>query len=438
MDSGDAGQLIFLLVLLILSGVFSSAETSLTMANRIKIRGLAEDGNRRAQTLMKIFENQSKMLSAILIGNNIVNLTASSISTQIATELATEMFGKTYVALGIGIATGLVTLLILIFGEITPKTMATLYADNMALAYSGFVNVLMIVMTPFIFLVNGISFVIMKIFHIDPDAAHNTITETELRTIVDVSHEEGVIETEERQMINNVVDFGDTQAKEIMVPRVDMTFVQVDSTYDEVIEIFKVDKFTRLPVYEESTDDVIGILNIKDLLLCEDKENFHIRDYLREVYFTHEFKKTTDLMVELRNKSFSVAIILDEYGATSGLITLEDLIEEIVGEIRDEYDDEKDEPIHKISDLEYVVEGSVHLNDLSEVLDYEFSSDDFDTIGGYVIEQVGDLPEQGQGFTAEDGLRIVVDSIEKNRIELVHIFLPLPVSEETEGEDETE
>ncbi len=432
MDSGDAAQLIILLILLILSGVFSSSETALTMANRIKIRGLAEENDKRAKTLMKIFEQQSKMLSAILIGNNIVNLYAASISTQLATEFATKIFGEHSVGVAIGIATGILTLLILIFGEITPKNMAAIRADKMALSYSGFVRVLMFVMTPFILLVNGISFLFMKLLRVDPNAAESKMTETELRTIVDVSHEEGVIEPEERQMIYNVVDFGDTQAKEIMVPRVDMTFIQVDSTYDQILEIFKEDKFTRLPVYEESTDNVIGILNMKDLILCTDRDSFHIRDYLREAYFTYEFKKIADLMVEMRSNSFSMAIVLDEYGATAGLITIEDLIEEIVGDIRDEYDEEKDEPIRKISDLEYVAEGSVHLNDLSEILEYEFVSEDFDSIAGYVIEHVGNLPELGQSYTTEDGVRLVVDAVDKNRIGLVHIFLPVPDKEEEE------
>ncbi len=435
MDSGDAAQLIVLLILLILSGVFSSAETSLAMANRIKIRGLAEDGNKKAKTLLRIFDDQNKMLSAILIGNNIVNLTASSITTQIATEFATEVSGKETAGLVIGIATGIITLLILIFGEITPKTLATTYSNEMALAYSGFVKALMVIMTPFIFLVNGLSFVFMKLFRIDPNAAQNKMTEAELRTMVDVSHEEGVIETEERQMINNVVDFGDTQAKEVMVPRIDMTFIQVDSTYDQVLEIFKEDKFTRLPVYEDTTDDVIGILNMKDLLLCTDTNTFRIRDYLRKAYFTYEFKRIADLMVEMRSSSFNMAIVLDEYGATAGLITVEDLIEEIVGDIRDEYDDEKDEPVHKLSDLEYVVEGSVHLNDLSELLDYEFESEDYDSIAGYVIEHIGDLPEKGREYINEEGIRLVVDAVDKNRIELVHIYLPVPTEEEETEEE---
>lgn len=435
MDSGDAAQLVILIILVILSGVFSSAETSLTTANKIKIRGLAEEGNKRAKTLMKIFDNQSKMLSAILIGNNIVNLSASSLTTVFATNFATKVFGSSAAGAAIGIATGIITLCILVFGEITPKTMATLYPDDMALAYSGFIRILMTVMTPFIILINGISFVIMKLLRIDPNAVHNTMTETELRTIVDVSHEDGVIETEEREMINNVVDFGDTQAKEVMVPRIDMTFVQVDSTYDEVIAIFKENKFTRLPVYEETTDDVIGILNVKDLLLCEDHEHFHIRDVMRDVYFAYEFKKTADLMVDMRKSSFNVAVIIDEYGVTAGLITLEDLIEEIVGEIHDEYDEEKDEPVQKISDLEYILEGSVHLNDLDEIIGYELESEECDTIGGYLIEHIGELPAIGQEYTTEEGIHLVVDSVDKNRIEHIHVYLPLPKDDE-EDDDE--
>lgn len=342
MDSSDIFQIIFLVLLLMLSAFFSSAETALITVNRIRMRTLAEDGNKRAATVLRITNNSGKMLSAILIGNNIVNLSASSL----ATSLAIKIWGS----VGAGIATGILTVLILIFGEISPKTLATVNSEKLALTYANVIEVLMKILTPVIFIINKLANRICKLFGVDPNADTQKMTEEELRTIVDVSKESGVIESEEHTMINNVFDFGDAQAKEVMIPRIDMTFAQVDSSYDELIQIFQEDKFTRLPVYEDTTDNVIGILNMKDLLLCHDKDHFSVRDIMREPYFTYEHKNTAELFMEMRKSSISLAIVLDEYGATAGLITLEDLLEEIVGEIRDEYDTDEEDPIVQLSD----------------------------------------------------------------------------------------
>ena len=283
MDSSEAIRLIILVVLIMLSAFFSSAETALTTVNKIRMRKLSDEGNERAKTVLKITENSGKMLSAILIGNNVVNLSASSI----ATTLAIDMLGSK----GAGIATGIVTLLILVFGEISPKTIATIHAVPISMAYANVIYWLMKLLTPVIFAVNQIAMFFLKILRVDPNTDQNKLTEEELRTIVDVSHETGVIETEEKDMINNLFDFGDAEAKEVMVPRIDMTFADINNTYEELIELFRKDKFTRLPVYEDSTDNVIGIINMKDLLLYDDKETFHIRDILREPYYTYEHKK---------------------------------------------------------------------------------------------------------------------------------------------------
>ena len=351
-----------------------------------------------------------------MIGNNIVNLSASSI----ATSLAIKHFGS----VGAGIATGVLTLLVLLFGEITPKTKATLNADQMALSYATIIEFLMKLLTPVIFIINKLSLGILFLLRVDPNAKDNLMTEEELRTIVDVSQETGVIEHEERDMIHNLFDFGDSEAKEIMVPRIDMTFVSVDASYEEIISIFREDKFTRLPVYEDSTDNIIGILNMKDLLLCEDIENFSIRDILRKPYFTYEHKNTADLFIEMRKNSISLAIVLDEYGATAGLITLEDLLEEIVGEIRDEYDTDEVDAITKLSDREYMVLGSTSLDDVSDALGVEFTSENYDTISGFCLDHLDHLPEKNEIILTENGVLLKIDKIDKNRIERVYIKLP--------------
>ncbi len=424
--SGDAViQLFILLILLALSAFFSSSETALVTVNKIRMRNMAEGGNKQAETVIKTVENQGKMLSAILIGNNVVNLSASSL----ATVMASSLFGNK----AVGIATGILTLLILVFGEITPKTMATYSAEKISLKVARYIYFLMTVLTPVIFLVNLLSGVVLKLCGVNTEEKRESITEDELRTIVEVSHEEGVLETEEKKMITNVFDFGESLAKDIMVPRVDMTFAQVDDTYDQLLEIYRKERYTRIPVYEDSTDNVIGIINVKDLLLLDSKEDFHIRDYLRQPLYTYEYKKASELMLEMRKSLNNIVIVLDEYGATAGLITLEDMLEEIVGDIRDEYDSDEEESLVEIKPGVYRVNASMKLDDLNDRLELHLQSEEYDSLGGLVIGLLNHLPEEGEKVE-EDGLQMTVEHVDKNRIETIILTLPAkeepPVSEE--------
>ena len=427
MDSSDATQLIILFILLLLSAFFSSAETALTTVNKIRIRTLAEDGNRRAETVLAITDDSGKMLSAILIGNNIVNLSAASLTTSLAYS-----FGGSMVA----IASGILTLLILLFGEITPKTMATIHSEKMALIYAPVISIFMKLMTPVIFVVNGLSIGILFLLRVDPNAKNTAMTENELRTIVDVSHEDGVIESGEREMINNVFDLGDARAKDVMVPRVHVTFADVNSTYDELLAIFREDKYTRLPIFEDTTDNVVGTINMKDLLLYDSTKEFHIRDFLREAYFTYEYKSISELLVEMRQASFNIAIVLDEYGETAGLITLEDILEEIVGEIHDEYGENEEDFIQEIDEREYIVEGSINLDELNSRLELDLNSDEYDSLGGFIIERLDRLPEAGDSIDTDEGIHMVVDRLDKNRIELVHLYLPETPPEKNNDPDD--
>lgn len=428
MDSSDVIQLLVLVVLLGLSAFFSSSETALTTVNKIRVRTMADLGDSRAITLSKVIEQQSKMLSAILIGNNIVNISASSLMT----TFTINVFGSE----AVGITTGLLTLFVLVFGEITPKTMSTISAEKIALSVAKIIYWLMNVLTPVIFIVNKLSLGVLMLLKVDPNAKHDSITTDELRTIVEVGHEEGVIETEEKKMINNVFDFGDSLAKDIMVPRIDMTLVDVEATYDELIEIFREEMYTRIPVYEETTDNVIGIINVKDLLLIDDHENFHIRDYIREPLYTYEYKKTAELMMEMRKTFNNIVIVLDEYGATAGLITLEDMLEEIVGEIRDEYDEDEEDSLIEIGPNEYSVEGSMKLDDLNDRLELELESEDYDSVGGLVIGLLDHLPDEGEEVTEEEnGIRFIVTKVDKNRIDRIKMILP-PKEERQEDESD--
>ena len=422
MDPSAVMQLIFLFILVLLSAFFSSAETALTVVNKIRIQDLEESGDKRAKTVMKLISNPGKLLSTILVGNNIVNLTASSQMTLMATNIFTNAGWGISVSTGVGIATGLITLLILLFGEITPKTYATLYAEAISLKYARIIYVLTILMTPIIFLINNVSLGLFFLLRIDTKGNKSTITENELLKIIDVSHEEGVIEQEEREMINNVVDFGDSLAKDVMVPRIDISFIKAETSYDEVIETFRAEKYSRMPVYDKSKDNVIGIANLRDVFYYTGHaDSFVLKDILREPYFTYEYQKTSELLIQMREISINIAIVLDEYGATAGIITLEDLLEEIVGDIRDEYDDEEQDLIQPISETEYLVDGGAKLDDLNDTIGTAFASDDYDSVAGYIIDLLGHIPQKGENIKSQ-GVKMVVEKMDKNRIEFVHMF----------------
>lgn len=413
METSDILQLVILVLLLSASAFFSSAETALMTSNKLRIRNLAENGDKRAEKVLEITANTDKMLSAILIGNNIVNLSASALST----TLTLKLFGSSLV----GIATGILTFLILVFGEITPKNVASKNAENMALKYIGIISVLVIILTPVIYIVNKVAGIVISLF-IKNNDDNNMVTEDELRAMVEVSHEDGVIEKEEKKMIVNVVDFGDTVAGDIMLPRVDMVMVSVESSYGEILKIFREERYTRIPVYEESPDNVIGILNVKDFLLIEDKENFSVKEHLREPLYTYEYKKTSSLMVDMRKTGANIVIVLDEYGTTVGLITLEDMLEEIVGEIRDEFDADEDEGITKISETEYLIDGSTNLDDVNDRIGLELSSEEYESIGGIIMEKLGRLPVEGEVITF-DNIILTVKKMDHARIEKVGLKL---------------
>ncbi len=416
MDSTSVIQLISLVILMLLSAFFSSAETALTTVNKVRMRTMAEDGNRRAARVVKLIEKQTRLLSAILIGNNLVNITM----TAVATVFATDLLGSA----GAGVATGVLTLLVLIFGEISPKNIAAIHSEKISLIYSGPISAWLVICTPISFVINMIARFFMFLLRVNPDQKQESFTEDEIRSIVEESHEDGVIESEEKKMINNVFDLDDHYAKDVMVPRADMVFLSVDSNYRETLDVYRNNMFTRMPVYEGDHDNIIGMVNMRDLLLYEDIDTFDIHNILREAVFTHEHKKTSELMAEMRENSIAMEFVLDEYGSVAGLVTLEDLLEEIVGEIRDEYDEEEKNQIRRISDREYIVEGSMKLEDLQDQIGLDIESEDYDSIGGVIIGLLDHLPEAGEQVETDNHIVLVVEAVEKNRIDSVHIYLP--------------
>ncbi|MCR5087400.1 MAG: hemolysin family protein [Lachnospiraceae bacterium] len=425
MDPASRIQLAIILILLFLSAFFSSAETALMSVNRMKMRSLAESRS-RARRVLRLLDNQSKLLTAILIGNNIVNLSASALTSVFAQHL----WGKIYLS----VATGVLTLVVIIFGEILPKTIAASYSERIAMVYEPVITAYTWIMTPFIFLINGFSNLLLRIFRIDPNR-RQAITEDELLTVVEVSHEDGVLENDEKEMINNVVDFGDSLAKDVMVPRIDVDFASVDMTYDEVVTAFRANNYSRLPVYETSPDNVVGILFLKDLFHYDGtRRAFDIRSLMRKPFFTYEFKKTADLLTELRRESVTIAVVLDEYGSTAGIITLEDLLEEIVGEIRDEYDADEQDPIVRISDTEFLIDGTAKLDEVGDATGLVLASDDYDSIAGHIYQLLEHIPTEGESVTDENGVTYVVEAVDKNRIDKVRLTLPEPPAAEPSRE----
>ena len=387
----------------------------MSCVSRVRIKTLVEENNKRAIAVQRILDDYQKMLSAVLIGNNIVNISASALMTIYVQRIWGDF--------AISIGTGVLTIVVLILGEIIPKTIATTYCENLSLFYARIILLIMKILTPVIWIVNAIADVVLRVLRVDKNS-HQLMTEKELKTYVDVSHEDGVIESGEKEIIYNVFEFSDAVAKDVMIPRIDMSCVSSDAEYHEVMRVFKQEMYTRIPVYEDNQDNIIGLINIKDMVLVSDKDNFKISDYLREAYYTYEYKKTADLLMEMRKNAQNVAFVLSEYGATVGMITLEDLLEEIVGEIRDEYDSDEEEQIRDLGDGRFLVEGNMKLDDINDALGTAFQSDDYDSIGGLMIESLDRLPRGGETTKLENGVELTASAIKRNRITDVLVYIP--------------
>lgn len=407
-------QFFSLIILLTLSSFFSSSETALMSLNKMRIRYMMDEGIKNSAYINKLIENPSNTLSTILIGNNITNIGSSAL----ATSISIKLWGNT----GVGIATGIMTVLVLIFGEITPKSLAAENAEKVALRVAKPIYALNLILTPLIKVLIFLTNIFLKLLGGKSTNNLPSITEEELKSMVNVSQEEGVLEVEEKEMIYNVFEFGDSQIKDVMVPRTDMISVDVTSSYEDLITIFKSEQFSRIPIYEDSYDNIIGILYVKDLMFADvKKDNFDVTDYMREPYFTYEFKNTSDLFAEMRKEKIHISIVLDEYGGTAGIVTIEDLIEEIVGEIEDEYDKEERE-IQKIKDNEYIVYGKTKISDVNEVFETDIQCRNFDSIGGFIIDTLGKIPEKGEEIKYEN-ITMIIDETNKNRIEKIRVFL---------------
>lgn len=413
MVDGPSWQYLLLALFIMASAFFSSAETAMMSLSKIRLRHLVDEGDARALRVQKLLDKPNKLLGAILIGNNIVNIGASAL----ATSVSIQLFGNT----GVGIATGAMTLLILVFGEITPKSVAAAKSEEVSLAISGFMTFYVYALTPLVSVVLIITDLFTRMLGGKPGISRPYMTEEEIKTMVNVGHEDGVLQGEEKEMIYNVFEFGDAQVSDVMIPRTDMVAIDIQATYDKVIEIYKEEQFSRYPVYDDNTDNIVGLLYIKDLLLKDmTSDNFDIAKVMRTPLFTFEFKNTAELLREMRTKRTPIAIVLDEYGGTAGIVTMEDLIEEIVGDIKDEYDDHEKE-IEVIKEDEYLVDGTMRIDELNELIGIEIETEDFDSIGGFIVGQFGYLPEVGEQITYQD-TKFVIEEVDRTRIEKLRIY----------------
>lgn len=425
MDPSQISNIILFIVLIIFSAIFSCTETAFLSVNKIRIRTLAEEGNRNAKIVEKLLANSDRLFSSVLVGNNLVNIGASSLTT----AFVIGMFGDS--ATMVAYATGFVTLLILIFGEITPKNFATKNADNIAMFLARFVQLVCIVFLPVVFLLNIITKAMITLLGGNVDTGP-TMTEEELKTIVTVGHEEGVLEDQEKEMIHNVFEFGETAIKEIMTPRIHVESLADDCSYEDLMEIYQREQFSRYPVHSESFDEIVGVLNVKDLLFFNiDPKHFDVKDFMRDTFVVYEFNEVSDVFASMRKEHATLAIVLDEYGVMSGIVTFEDIVEEIVGEIDDEYDDNEEELIIQTSENEYLVDGSLGLNDVNDRIGTTFDSEDFESIGGLVLGEFSGVPEVNDRIELE-GVLFSIIKMHKNRI----AQLKITILKEEEKEEE--
>ncbi|WP_408954861.1 hemolysin family protein [Natroniella sp. ANB-PHB2] len=406
-------ELVLLFILLILSAFFSGAETALMSVNKVEIRHLRQEGDLKAKIVDELLNRPDKLLITILIGNNLVNIAASSI----ATALATEAFGDK----GVGIAIGAVTLFVLIFGEITPKSFANKEATLFSMKVARYIQICYYLLAPLIKPLTFLTNFMMRRNEDDSIDKKSFVNEDKIRKFLAVGEREGTIESDEKKMINSIFEFDDTLVKEIMVPRIDMICVEINDTSEKLIDIIIDKGFSRIPVYNETIDNIVGVVYAKDLLLLLKKEKFEadIKEIMRPAYYIPATKEVDSLLSELRKEKIHMAIVLDEYGGTDGLVTIEDLLEEIVGDIQDEYDKET-KLIKEIDKGEILVDGRVDIDEINELLEIDLPEEDYETISGFILSKLGYVPDEGEEIEYQN-LKVVVQKIVRRRISEVRL-----------------
>ncbi|WP_243344388.1 hemolysin family protein [Anaerococcus sp. AGMB09787] len=411
MTTNNFIQLILIIVGIMFSAFFSASETALTSLSTFKVRQMEKNGIKNSSLLKKLTDNISKVITTILIGNNIANI----VTTTISTIFFTEVFG----AKGAVISPIILTIIVLVFGEVTPKNMATSNSEKLALKVSRPIRFFEVILTPFSFVLVKITNCIAKIFKTE-NQDNDKVTEEDLKTIVDVSEEQGVINNEESEMINNVFEFADSLVSDIMTARTNMEAIPADISRAELKEFLKNSNHSRIPVYGRNIDNILGILHMKDLVsFMADDGDFKLTDVIRPAFYVYDNMQIFDLFTTMRSENLSLSIVIDEYGGTAGLVAIEDIVEELVGEIDDEYDSAAD-TIIKINEKEYLVNPSIHINDFNDYFNTDLEEIKNDSIGGYVIDCLSKIPKQGDVLKL-DFFTISVIKVDRYKIEMLKV-----------------
>jgi putative hemolysin len=422
LESDSIWRLLVLIFLLGWSAFFSAAETAFFSLNRIRLRSMVNEKAEGAAKVWKLLETPDKLRRAILVADNSVNIGA----TVIAVQLAFRHFNNEGTAIGVSLV-GMI-LIVLIFGETFPTLLAETYPKGFAFRVAGFFIVFIRVLNPIIIFLISLSNLMMRLFGWKKRERKPRITEEELRSLVDVGHLEGIIDPEEKKMIHNVFQFGDSQVKDIMIPRTDIVAIEVDSTFDEIWEQFQKEQYSRIPVYKNTIDNIIGILHVKDVFFFHGKqENFDIHKIIRKPYYTYENKRIADLFEDMRKKRLQMIVVADEYGGTAGIVTMQDMVEEIFGDIGDEYEDIIDE-IQQVAPGEYIIDGLTRLNVINDELGTDLESEHYETIGGFITGIIGRFPKKGEVVVYND-LRWVILEVYRTRVKRLKLSIMEPLLE---------
>jgi putative hemolysin len=376
---------------------------------------MLENNVKGAKKVERVISDNRKLFSTILVGSNITNILAPVVATSIAIDIGGNN------PLAIGVSTVIITSVVLIYCEMVPKMLAAQNAEKISLAVAGSVAFFMVAFAPFIFVFSFISKLSIRLLGVDPNKANPVMTEDDFKSLINVSHDEGILKVDDREMIFNVFDFKNQHAKDVMTPRTDITALPSHAARGKIADVFKETRFSRIPVYKDNIDKIIGILYFKDFIYAPEGDDFSLENIMQKPFYTYESKHIKELFQQMRSGSVHIAVILDEYGGTAGIVALEDLIEEIVGEITDEYDN-PETAFKQTGEREYTVSGGAKIDDVNDALGLKIHSEKFDSLGGYLIENFGSVPEAGQSFEAA-GIKFTVEEAQSNKVERIKVEL---------------
>lgn len=426
-------ELLFLMILIVLNAFFAASEIALISLNDNKIKLMADDGDKKARLLQKLLGEPSKFLATIQIGITLAGFLASAFASESFADRLVNVIKTLKIPIpenvlkttSVIVITIILSYFTLVLGELVPKRLAMQKAESISFLVVKPLNLLSIVTSPFVKLLTISTNFLVRLFGVDPNANEEQVTEEEIRMMIDVGEEKGTIEEAEKEMINNIFEFNDKTVSEIMTHRTGIAALPVDSTITEVTSFFNREKYSRIPVYEDNIDNIIGVMHSKYLIQFlsegDKKENFNLRNLIRKPYFVPTSKKTDELFQELKQNKNHLAIVIDEYGGTAGIVTLEDLIEEIVGNIFDE-DDEVEKYIDKIDDNTFIIKGSVSLDEVQEALGVNLPVDDYETLSGFITGQLGRIPEKGDKSIVEyEELVFKVEEVKEKKVSKIKV-----------------